>query len=89
VYLGDVSPEDVHVELYADPLRGTEHGERQDKPMRVIMNRIDPIAGAVNGFWYYANVSANRPAEDYTPRVVPYHPEALVPKEVAHILWLR
>jgi len=89
VYLGDVSPEDVHVELYADPLRGTEHGERQDEPMRVIMDRIDPIAGAVNGFWYYANVSANRPAEDYTPRVVPYHPEAFVPKEVAHILWLR
>lgn len=88
VYLGDVSPKDVHVELYADPLNGTVQGGGQDKPAKVVMDREEPLAGALNGFLYCTNVSAQRPAEDYTPRIVPYHPEAFVPKEVAHILWL-
>jgi starch phosphorylase len=89
VYLGDMPPEDVHVELYADFLKCDGFGEEQDVPVKVIMDQKEPLAGAVNGFLYCANVSANRPAGDYTPRIVPYHPEAFVPKEDAHILWMR
>jgi starch phosphorylase len=87
-YLGDISPEDVHIELYADPLKSTVQ-EGQDEPTKIIMNRVAPIAGAVNGFLYYASASAHRPSEDYTPRIVPYHQEAFIPKEVTHILWYR
>lgn len=87
VYLGDLSPEDVHVDLYANPPSDPEQGE-QEEPMKVIMDRREPLAGAVNGFLYCANVSAERSADDFTPRIVPYHPEAFIPQEDAHILWL-
>ena len=36
-----------------------------------------------------AEVPANRPASDYTPRVIPYHPKASVPLEAPQILWQR
>lgn len=84
-YLGDLSPDDVHVELYANPLGGQE----QEEPVKTVMDRLEPLAGAVNGFLYCATVAANRPAEDYTPRIVPYHPKAFIPMEDSHILWLR
>jgi len=47
------------------------------------------MAGAVNGFIYRARVPAKRAVEDYTPRIVPYHAEAFIPMEEAHILWQR
>ncbi|MFB3765355.1 MAG: alpha-glucan family phosphorylase [Methanotrichaceae archaeon] len=84
VYLGDLSPTDVHVELYADPLSNLEQ-----EPTKIAMNRMEPIAGAVNGFLYSANISTERSANDFTPRIVPYHPEAFIPQEETHILWLR
>jgi len=34
-------------------------------------------------------VPTSRPATDYTVRVVPYHPDAIVPLEAAQILWQR
>jgi starch phosphorylase len=88
VYLGDVSPEDVHVELYADPLKGTMQRGGQDEPVRVVMDCKEAMAGAAGGFLYCTSVSSQRPADDYTPRIVPYHPDAFVPKEEVHILWL-
>jgi starch phosphorylase len=88
VYLGDILPEDVHVELYADPLISPGQTARGE-PIKIVMGQKEPIIGAVNGFVYCASISAQRPAEDYTPRIVPYHPEVFVPKEVAHILWLH
>ena len=59
------------------------------EPVKVVMDRKEPLAGAVNGFIYEASVSATRPAEDYTPRIVPYHPQAFIPLEDSHILWQR
>ncbi|MDD1753391.1 MAG: alpha-glucan family phosphorylase, partial [Methanotrichaceae archaeon] len=88
VYLEDIFPEDVHVELYADPLTGRGQPER-DEPVRIVMDLRDPIIGTSNGLLYCASISTQRPAEDYTPRIVPYHPEAFVPKEDAHILWMH
>jgi glycogen phosphorylase len=83
VHLGEIDPEWVRVELYADPLPGA------DKPERVPMKRGRAIAGAPNTFAYEAVTPAGRPAEHYTPRIVPYHREARVPFEQALILWLR
>ncbi len=89
-YMGELQPEDVRVELYADPLPEEETGAGEGgRPKRIEMQKIGPLAGAVNGFVFGAKVAAARAAEDYTPRIVPYHPEAFVPMEEGHILWMR
>jgi starch phosphorylase len=38
---------------------------------------------------HVADVPAGRPATDYTPRLVPFHPDAAVPLEAPFILWQR
>jgi len=82
VYLGEVAPEAVAVQVYADEIDG-EGGIRLD------MTRESAIHGTVNGHVYRARVPSTRPAGHFTPRVVPRHPEAFVPAEAAHILWWR
>jgi len=80
VYLGEVSPDAVRVELYADPRDGSD-------AVCEPMTRSEPLIGSVNGYLFTARIHANRPASDYTPRVIPYHPQAAVPLEAAQILW--
>ena len=87
-YLGDMAPEDIHVELYADPLPRSDRWE-ETEPFKVLMDQRKRLTGSINGFIYCADVPAERRAEDYTPRIVPYHPDAFVPQEDAHILWMR
>ena len=90
VYLGELLPEDVRVELYADPLPKKEsRGESGEGAEKHEMVRLGPIAAAVNGFIFQVKVSGERSAGDYTPRIVPYHPEAFIPIEDAHIHWMR
>jgi starch phosphorylase len=86
VYLGELRPEDVKVELYADPLPMQSCPEN---PEKIVMTQQGPLAGAINGFIYRVRVPAKRAAEDYTPRIVPYHEHAFIPLEEAHILWMR
>jgi starch phosphorylase len=82
VYLGEIPATSVRVELYADPTDG-------EAPLRTEMERGDRIPGAINGYIYHACISTARPAADFTPRVVPYHPEARVPTEAPLICWQR
>jgi len=82
VYLGELDPAAVGVELYADPAAG-------QAPSRHGMERRQPLAGAANGYVYSAQIPANRPASDYSARLVPHHPDAAVPLEAAQILWQR
>jgi len=83
VYLGDLAPEAVRVELFANPIDGTE-------PCRWGMFRSgDQMPGSVKGYTYNGEVAALRPSSDYTPRVIPSHPAAHIPLEDAHILWFR
>lgn len=80
VMLGGLSPDCVQVQVYADPAA--------DSPrVCVPMQREGRMHGVVNGHIYRAAVPAERPAEHYTPRIVPHHPEAFVPMESARILW--
>ncbi len=82
VYLDELDPEAVRVELYADPKNG-------DDPVRQVMARGQQLAGSANGYVYTARIPADRPATDYTPRLVPYHAGAQVPLEAPQILWSR
>ncbi|MDE3019201.1 MAG: DUF3417 domain-containing protein, partial [Nitrospirota bacterium] len=81
VYFGDLEPDQVRVELYADP---QNNGER---PTRIVMRRQDTIPGAVQGYVFWADCPSARPAHHYTPRILPFHPEASVPIEESLILW--
>ncbi len=82
VYLGAVNPESVAVELYADATDGFERA-------RIPMERGEALAGADNGRIYQAMLGKDRPADHYTARMVPRHPDAIVPLEVREILWAR
>ncbi|MDE3117956.1 MAG: alpha-glucan family phosphorylase [Nitrospirota bacterium] len=81
VYFGDLDPDQVRVELYADP---QNDGER---PTRIVMRRQGTIPGAVQGYAFWADCPSARPAHHYTPRILPFHPEASVPIEESLILW--
>ena len=52
------------------------------------MSRDGALPGAMNSLPIPCRRVA-RPVNHYTPRVVPYHPEAYVPLENASILWFR
>ncbi|HEB67171.1 MAG TPA: alpha-glucan family phosphorylase [Gammaproteobacteria bacterium] len=81
VYLDDLDPDAVRVELYAEPLPGHTDPERHP------LTRREQLAGAVNGWRYDATIPAQRPVGDYTVRIIPWHPEAIVPLECTPILW--
>lgn len=80
VYLGDLAPDQVCVQLYAAPAK-------HDPATVITMQRDGNLTGSVNGYRFLAQVPAQRPAQDYTPRIVPVHPGAFVPLENARILW--
>jgi glycogen phosphorylase len=75
VFLNGLTPDAVRVELYADPVNGHEQVRQEMTPAR--------------GQLFEARVPATRPASDYTPRVIPRHPDALVPLEALWITWQR
>ena len=82
VYLDELSADAVRAEVYADP------GE--NLPMvREMMTRGQALAGSGNTYVYVAAVPADRPAEAFTPRIVPYREGASVPLECGEILWAR
>ncbi len=84
--LGGLAPEDLAVQLYANGVDGT--GPQvydmtlQTQPTAAAGSR------AAQGSYRVA-VPANRPAGDYTARVVPRLTGAAVPLEANHILWQR
>lgn len=82
MYLDDLAPEAVRVELYANGVDGAA-------PESVEMKRVRQLVGAVNGYAYRAEVSSDRPATDYTARLVAHYDGVAVPLEDAHILWQR
>jgi glycogen phosphorylase len=80
VFLDDLDPDAVRVELYAEAKEGEAS---RCEPA----TRGEHLAGSASGFTYSARIPATRPAADYTPRLVPYHSEAVIPLEAACILW--
>jgi starch phosphorylase len=82
LFLAGLDPAAVTVELYADPLDG-------ELPVREPLAKREPLAGEAGWYRYQGRVRATRPAEHFTPRVIPAHGEAQVPLEESHILWFR
>jgi starch phosphorylase len=82
VYLGRLGPEAVRAELYAEAANGRE-------PERHALARGRKLDGPGNGYEYHASIPAVRAPDDYTPRLLPYHPAALLPLEAHEILWQR
>jgi starch phosphorylase len=82
VYLEDLDPKAVRVELYADGVMGIP-------PVRQEMKRIRPLAGAFGSYVYSAAVSAARSTADFTARVIPHSDGVAIPLEDARILWQR
>jgi starch phosphorylase len=80
VMLGDVDPEAVRIELYAD-------GAGDCAPVRQEMNRLRQLGDG--GYVYGAALSSARRPADYTPRLIPQCKGVAVPLEDARILWQR
>jgi len=80
IYMGEVSPVSVRVEMFAD--------QTTEFPPEVIMlHQEHPIPGSTNGYIFAGAISSARRLEDYTVRVVPYHPNAFLPAELPLISW--
>ncbi len=82
VYLGRLDADAIRVELFANPVEGGD-------PLRHAMALGRRLAGSGGGYECTASVPASRPAGDYTPRLVPHHPDARTPLEAPQILWQR
>jgi starch phosphorylase len=80
LYLNDLDPKAVRVELYADGMDGGE-------PVRQKMQRVRQLPGASGLYVYGAAVPAARPPADYTARVIPHCDGVAIPMEDARILW--
>jgi starch phosphorylase len=82
VFLNGLDPKAVRVELYADGANG-------GGPVRQEMKQGVQSAFAQNGYIYSADVPADRPANDYTARVIPRHDGVSIPLENSGIIWQK
>jgi len=82
VFLGDISPNSVRVELYAD-------GAKPGEPVRQEMTRVRTKAPGAGGHTYCGTVSSARPATDYTARIMPHRIGVSVPLEASWIVWQK
>jgi starch phosphorylase len=82
VYLNDLDPNAVRIELYADGVNGGD-------PVRQEMKRLRRVEEKARGYVYGAQMPATRPPKDYTARVIPFFSSVAVPLEAPHILWQR
>jgi starch phosphorylase len=80
VYFGRLHPDAIRVELFANGQNGAE-------PVRKPMDQGSELPDG--GILYSACVEPTRNANDFTPRIVPYHTGASLPLEASQILWQR
>jgi starch phosphorylase len=82
VWLGGLDPSSVRVDLYADGVHGGAAVQLEMKPVR-------QPEGTAGSFVYSAVVTADRPASDYSPRVIPDRDGVAIPLEDSRIRWQR
>ncbi len=81
-WLDEINPDAVAVELFAEGLNG-------GNPVRQPMKRGPAMVGSAGGYTWTLDLPDNRPAADFTSRIVPCHAEAHIPLECQRILWYR
>ena len=80
IYFGAISPNDVTVQIYAEPQR--------DNPFYCeAMQHSTDIPGVLNGRIYRCQVTTSRIYSDFTPRTIPAHADASIPIEQPFIHW--
>ena len=82
IWLDELEPAAVRLELYADGLDG-------EVAVRHEMGTVRALAGAPGSYAYSGAVSDSRPASDYTVRALPRFENVQVPLECGEILWQR
>ena len=82
VTLGQLSPDGVRVELYADARDGGASFRRG-------MSRMECKPDSDGRAFYVATVPMERASEDYTVRIIPHYPGVAVPLEANSILWQK
>lgn len=82
LYLDDIDPKALKVELYAAPFEGMTSFKTE-------MKQIKQLPGDQCTYLFQAFAPSNRPASHYTPRVIPNFPGVAVPQENQQILWQK
>jgi starch phosphorylase len=82
VHLGGIGTGDVRVEIYAD---SKDSGE----PVRAPMKLDHAVPGSPGEHLYRGAVPVDRPADHYTPRIIPSRNEVSVPLELPLIVWQK
>ena len=82
VYLNNLYPREVLVEIYADGVNGGSAIHQE-------MKRVSQLAGTSGGYVYSTTVSAARSSGDYTARLMPHTDGVSIPLEEGRILWQR
>lgn len=81
VFLDDLNPDDVEVQIYADSPAPYTPPECHN------LQRAEPLPGTVGGHQYRGHITTARPAQHYTVRLVPHLLHAEVPLDINCILW--
>jgi starch phosphorylase len=82
VYLGDIAPGDIRVEIYAEPIA--------DQAAEVTsLSHDGAISGATGAYFWRGGIPGARPADHYTARIVPWRPGVRAPAEIALIRWQK
>jgi starch phosphorylase len=79
VYLNELDRHLVQIELYAEP--------KGDSGAEVHVMEVPENVEKSNSYLYRASIPSLRPAEHYTPRIIPCFNGAAVPLEAGQILW--
>jgi starch phosphorylase len=82
VFLSDLDPQAVRVELYANGVKGAALTLQE-------MKLSSKPSDASGSHLYIAALSGDRPATDYTARLIPRRDGVAIPLEDARILWQR
>jgi len=81
VHLGAIKPDDVQIELYAEPV---DSGQ----PIRAAMV-LDHMVSSAGVYLYSGAVPSGRPSDHFTLRAIPRCREALIPLELPLIAWQK
>jgi starch phosphorylase len=82
VYFHNLDYQAVRVELYADGIMNQASICRQ-------MTQLRQMVGTSGGYVYGTAVPSDRPASDYTVRLIPYFDNMAIPLEETRIIWRR